>query len=187
MKRLEARHSSPECLPSLGYLASPCTPMIICGRTPAVPSFLWTSGFPFPQLASSLQAQHRYHLSPRDCTSAACKQTSIHSPDIFHRHHSQGPLIPHPWRIILQHPISLSLLHPHPQTSSTHLHFCSRVPSLPVLLFPSGPEFLYTIIFCNNKPHLSDSSSPESLSACGSEISPTVLRKGHEKFISYLQ
>ncbi|MED6262535.1 hypothetical protein ATANTOWER_021300 [Ataeniobius toweri] len=48
----------------------------------------------------------------------------------------------------------------------------TQVPGLPVLLFPSGPEFLYTITYCINKPHLSDSFSAESPSACGSEISP---------------
>ncbi|MED6248759.1 hypothetical protein ATANTOWER_004562 [Ataeniobius toweri] len=121
-KRLEASHSSPECLPSLGYLASTQTPMILCGPTPAVASFLWISGFPFPQLVSTLlhylSAQNRCRLSPLDFTSAAGKQTTI-------------------W-IILQHPSSRS---PHIAVSLR-----TRVP----------------VILCINKPHLSDSSSPES-------------------------
>ncbi|MEQ2296937.1 hypothetical protein AMECASPLE_029605, partial [Ameca splendens] len=84
-----------------GYLTSTRTPMIICYDNltyPCAPRFLWTFGFLFPRLASSLlrylSAQHRYRPCPLDCTFAAGKQISIHSPDIFHRLHPQGPLIP---------------------------------------------------------------------------------------------
>ncbi|MEQ2204133.1 hypothetical protein XENOCAPTIV_008459, partial [Xenoophorus captivus] len=91
-----------------GYLASTQTPMILCGPTPAVASFLWISGFPFPRVVSTLlhylSAQNRCRLSPLDFTSAAGKQTAI-------------------W-IILQHPVSLSL------TSSTFTNFFNSPPFL---------------------------------------------------------
>ncbi|MEQ2216050.1 hypothetical protein XENOCAPTIV_009924, partial [Xenoophorus captivus] len=107
-----------------GYLTSTRTPMIISGLTSAIPSFLWTSGFLLPPLASSLlhylSAQHRNHLSPLVCTSAAGKQITNHSLDISHclrstRTSHSSPLADHS---------------PAP-----------KPPGLPVLLFRSGPEF----------------------------------------------
>ncbi|MEQ2297126.1 hypothetical protein AMECASPLE_031509 [Ameca splendens] len=85
---LLAEHPSSCCTSSQGYLTSTRTPMIISGLTSAIPSFLWTSGFLLPPLASSLlhylSAQHRNHLSPLVCTSAAGKQITNHSLDISH-------------------------------------------------------------------------------------------------------
>ncbi|MED6255940.1 hypothetical protein ATANTOWER_017297 [Ataeniobius toweri] len=101
--------------------------------------------------------------APLDFTSAAGKQTTIHSPDIFHHHRLEQPLNPL-WRIIIQHPVNLSL------TSSTSTNFSnsppllfqsSRFPHVSVSLLTKVP--VAQLIHCINKPHLPDSSSPESL------------------------